>query len=290
MLRRLVDRSLVVRDGAVGEDVGYRLLEPVRQYALEQLEARSGAAIDVRQQHATYFAALVDLLGPALRVPQDATEFTGVLVQIEQEYPNIRVAIVWALASDHEEIVAQIGWALCTFWWYRDQQREPRAWMEQALAQRERFSPQTRARGLLALAVTLYRAAASHSFDASHEAASLFEQSDDKAEQTYALLVVGLACLQSGNVSEAISAFAHARDLSQNVGNPWLANVTANHLGLVLAYTDSYTQVTPELAQVLATAKAQHDTWNELLALFNYALVAQAQGDTGRVAYFCRQL
>jgi predicted ATPase len=54
VLSGLVEKSLVVSKAAEPEGVRYRLLEPIRQYAMEKLE-ESGEAEDAKRTHAEYF-------------------------------------------------------------------------------------------------------------------------------------------------------------------------------------------------------------------------------------------
>ena len=56
LLTLLVDKSLVVADNSGGR-TRYRLLETVRQYALEKL-AESGEADAVRARHRDYYTAM----------------------------------------------------------------------------------------------------------------------------------------------------------------------------------------------------------------------------------------
>jgi predicted ATPase/class 3 adenylate cyclase len=62
---QLVDKSLVVADAAAAS-VRYRMLETIRQYADEHLEA-SGDAHTARARHASYFATLAEKNRAALR-------------------------------------------------------------------------------------------------------------------------------------------------------------------------------------------------------------------------------
>jgi predicted ATPase len=63
LLARLVAASLVAVDPESGGQVRYRLLEPLRQYGLERLEARGARAIQHR--HAEFFLALALEVEPA---------------------------------------------------------------------------------------------------------------------------------------------------------------------------------------------------------------------------------
>ena len=55
LLGQLVDRSLVVADEFEGH-VRYRLLETIRQYAIEELDT-SGLADETRRRHAAHWCS-----------------------------------------------------------------------------------------------------------------------------------------------------------------------------------------------------------------------------------------
>ncbi|MGW4797355.1 ATP-binding protein [Nonomuraea sp. NPDC004297] len=73
----LVDKSLVVLDGEVAGQARYRLLETVREYALEQL-AESGEEAELRRRHLTALARLAasfkESLAPGVRTSWPVVE------------------------------------------------------------------------------------------------------------------------------------------------------------------------------------------------------------------------
>ena len=75
----------------------YRLLEPVRQYALEKLE-ESGEDGDAKHAHAQYFLALAEEAEPKLLGPQEAQWYERLEVELE----NIRGVLSYSLEdADH---------------------------------------------------------------------------------------------------------------------------------------------------------------------------------------------
>src|ERR1700735_3943666 len=84
-LALLVDKSLVVADD-IGGSTRYRLLETMRQYALEKL-GESGEADVVRTRHRDYYTALADKLDlPA------GSDYEQRLEQADTEIDNLRAA------------------------------------------------------------------------------------------------------------------------------------------------------------------------------------------------------
>ena len=61
LLASLVDKSLVLRREEEEEAVRYGMLETIRQYALERLEA-SGERAEIRRRHRDYFLTLAETL------------------------------------------------------------------------------------------------------------------------------------------------------------------------------------------------------------------------------------
>ena len=93
VLGQLVDKSLVVADDADGP-VRYRLLETIRQYARERLDA-SGDPGALRRRHADHYIALAEAAGPHLR-RREHLEWTNV---IERDIDNYRAALDWAVET-----------------------------------------------------------------------------------------------------------------------------------------------------------------------------------------------
>ncbi|MEX1008121.1 MAG: BTAD domain-containing putative transcriptional regulator [Acidimicrobiia bacterium] len=94
---QLVDKSLVVVDDTDG-GVRYRLLETIRQYARERLDA-SGDPVALRRRHADHYVALAETAGPHLR-SQDHLEWTSV---VTRDVDNCRAALDWAVETPSPE-------------------------------------------------------------------------------------------------------------------------------------------------------------------------------------------
>jgi predicted ATPase/DNA-binding SARP family transcriptional activator len=107
----LVDKSLVIATPGV-DGTRYRLLEPLRQWAQEQL-VLAGDLDSVRLAHAHHFARLVADLSPAYHRRGQEVALRRTLV----DYPNIRLALA-TLADvgdvDHHHLAMTFG--LFSFW------------------------------------------------------------------------------------------------------------------------------------------------------------------------------
>jgi tetratricopeptide (TPR) repeat protein len=90
VLARLVDKSLVIVVPQPGLDARYRMLEPIREFAMEQLAA-AGEEAALRSRHLDYYLSLATNMEPAEGPPRD----TG-MSPLAVELDNIRSALDWA--------------------------------------------------------------------------------------------------------------------------------------------------------------------------------------------------
>jgi predicted ATPase len=97
LLGRLVDKSLVVADDQGGA-TRYRLLETIRQYAAERLEA-AGEAEAIRDRHAEHYATFAAGVGEGL-CGRDEVSWTS---RLYEELDNLRVALAWSVGAGNAD-------------------------------------------------------------------------------------------------------------------------------------------------------------------------------------------
>ncbi len=102
-LAHLVDKSLVIADSGDDGSVRYRLLESIRQYARERLEA-SGDTSGVRRRHADHYVEVAEIAAPHLRSP-DQLAWAEALAR---DTDNFRVVLDWALETASVEHVCRM--------------------------------------------------------------------------------------------------------------------------------------------------------------------------------------
>ncbi len=146
LLSGLVGKSLVVAEDANASTVRYRLLEPVRQYALERLDEHRKVE-ELRRRHAEFFVALAEAAEPKLWGSEEKVW----LDRLEDELDNIRAALAWTIENREAELGLRLAGALYRFWWAQGYYREGRGWLERALAVEGRVSVWARAKALDAL-------------------------------------------------------------------------------------------------------------------------------------------
>jgi DNA-binding SARP family transcriptional activator len=279
LLSRLVDQSLVVAEtGAVDAVPRYRMLEPVRQYALELLE-QSGEAHDVRDRHAALFMALAKQAHRELRGPGQV-EWMQRLVQ---ENDNLRAAMAWALSSDDFETAAWLGWSLWPFWWYRGNHREGRRFMEATLEGASELSPGTRIRATVAVAVMAYGQADNEAV-VEHMSALLElsrQVGGDAYAEAYARAGLGLVAINRGDLVKAEARLEEALPLFLESGELWTASQTHTWLGTVLLLQGDLEGAVARFEEGLSLARWIEDRAAIYNTLYALAQVALLRGEPG---------
>jgi predicted ATPase len=127
-LAALVEQGLVWQDEQPDGDARFGMLETIREYGLERLQA-SGEEEAVRQSHAAWFLALTE----GYDTGSISARF-ALLNRMERELANFRVALAWTEQAVDTEIGLRLATALTGFWHVRSHRSEGRGWLERALA------------------------------------------------------------------------------------------------------------------------------------------------------------
>jgi predicted ATPase len=138
LLGNLVDKSLVVAQPRApdGGQVRYRLLETLREYALERL-TRESSGTGAMDRHARYFLELAERADNQYWAGDEAPALSS----IEPDHDNFRAALRHFLASGGFESAARLAGGLSMFWFIRGHCNEGRAWLREVLGQIQSAGP-----------------------------------------------------------------------------------------------------------------------------------------------------
>jgi predicted ATPase/class 3 adenylate cyclase len=129
LVDRLVVKSLVVAEDRDG-GVRYRLLETVRQYALDRL-VRAEEVVEARDAHLRWATDLVAQAESVLWFGGDEVTW---LTRLDMEDGNVRAALEWALERAELSRAASIVWGLFSWLTARGRAREGLEWSQRLLA------------------------------------------------------------------------------------------------------------------------------------------------------------
>jgi predicted ATPase/DNA-binding CsgD family transcriptional regulator len=124
-LDQLVGGSLVVVESR-DETTRYRLLDTIRDYALQQLHAAAESATFFRRQLA-YLVSISEQ-----HAPEELNANHALLM--ERELDNLRATMVWALEHGEAESALRLATAASSLWYLRGYYAEGCFWLDRLLA------------------------------------------------------------------------------------------------------------------------------------------------------------
>ena len=233
VLAALVDKFLVVQDAepGIGSGAGrYRVLEPVRHYARQWLEA-AGEFDLMRSAHAGYFGMLADgtdrHISGGGRVDGDAW-----LRTVDREYSNMRAALDWTQRPGADASPAQqLVLTLWRYWRTRGHHREGRQWIEGALAVDPGAFTVERARVLEVAGALAARQGETESARAPlSEALTIYERLGELRGVATVRGHLGRLALDHNEIDEARSCLTGALEAYEGLGDQ--AGAASAHAGL----------------------------------------------------------
>jgi predicted ATPase/class 3 adenylate cyclase/DNA-binding CsgD family transcriptional regulator len=219
-LSLLVDKSLVVAESSGGR-TRYRLLETVRQYALEKL-GESGEADAVRTRHRDHYAAMAALLDAPGRSTGDECR----LEQVEFEIDNLRAAFEWSRENADIERAATLASSLYPLWLNGSRIRDGLAWFASIFSDENapdlEKTPLVHARVLSDRAMLDAWAGVPASVDQAQRALEIARQGDDPALLARALTACGFIAGNGDNPRAAVEYFDEGITLARAVDDKWV--------------------------------------------------------------------
>jgi predicted ATPase len=215
LVSRLVDKSLVVVIEE-GDEVRYRLLEPVRQYAGEKLTTE-GEAAEAGRRHHEHYLAVVDGWGETV-----TAHFNWPLRLVASEQENLRSALEWAWREGDLAAALRLISAQSMFWLWGGH-FEGCNWTERVVAEARSLGVPVSWPVLAALGMLLQtfgRANPETCEALFEESLSIATQGGDPAGVAFAQWVVGTFQLMLGQKAAARSLIEQAAAEFERTGDP----------------------------------------------------------------------
>ncbi len=272
----LLAKSLIEPADASGAVPRFRMLDMVKEYALEQLAA-SGEEEAVKRQHADYYLHLAETAERHLLRPE-----RGVwLERLDREHDNVRAALTWSSENAAVEIGLPLAGALAWYWYLRGNLQEGRAFLERLLAQNGQADCSA-ARGKALYGVSLLMRTQGDIELASQEAeqsVSLFRGLTDTYWLALALARLGDIQVSQGKLETARSSLEESRRLFQKQHLPLMEAFVLRYLGQTAFASQNLMEAKTLFEQSLALFQQEQDILGEALTLGALGAVAMAQGD-----------
>jgi predicted ATPase/DNA-binding winged helix-turn-helix (wHTH) protein len=269
LLANLVDKSLVTVDAA-GER--YHLLETVREYAREQLEA-SGEAAEVRDRHLQHFLAFASRARVELVGPSQASWYRSV----DAELDDILAAQRWCDEAGQAMLGLRLISSLKGYWVNRGLIALAREVMLAALeAVPERGRQRARTlydAGQMGYFMGLFAEARGQL----EECVGIARAIGDKVLVGLALQPLGLACAGAGDPAAARPYLEEAIALAREEQEPRRVAARINSLAQLYRMEGDFAAAEPLYEHVVELSRGLGDQQSEAIALLNLAMTAAAR-------------
>jgi predicted ATPase len=290
-LSSLVDNSLVQAEPH-GAEPRFRLLDTVREYALQRLRETADWTA-VHDRHAAYFLALAEPTESESHGPGQLAW----LNRLEIRHDNLAAALSWLTSTGQLGKAVHMIWATWRFWWLHGHAEELGQYTEKIVASSQDMAAHDRA---LALSGSGFVSLSSGDVKT---AELLFGQSLPLYRQSQDPLGGGLAAAALGHLLAARQDHRRATELLEQTrhqldtaGTGTLAGAKRVQYLLVLALTENFLgqiqlsggqhdRAARHFASGLRAARDAPDRFTILVSLYDLALSSQAQGNlTGATA------
>lgn len=314
-LNRLKEKSLIHQTQVDEQTVTFLMLETLREYALEQLQA-SGEFENLQRAHAGYYLHLTEKAEPNLTGASQVEWFN----RLETEQHNIEAALEWLLKGGGFEGAGRMAAVLWRVWGAHSRLSAGSGWMERVLANADALPTLVRAKvthgagrlqylqyhlpkaaEYLKASLSLYQQGGDQPGQA---AATLslgeiaFRQGDLLAAEGYfqsslALYVaigdqagfarclgqLGRLALREGNLPGAESLFQQSLELVRQYGSAESTALVMNDLAEVLRARGKYTEAATLYRESMALYRQLDFDAGVAVMLHNLGQVARQQGD-----------
>jgi tetratricopeptide (TPR) repeat protein len=278
LLMTLIDKSLVVFRGQQDDTDGrYHLLEMVRQYAGETLQA-SGEEEEVRRRHQQWCLTFAEQAEPALRTSEQEVWLT----RLDREYGNLRDALDRGqMAAQASEAGLRIAAALWRFWGVRGRYSEGREYLERVLGNQEAQARTAARAKALSGAGNLAHFQSDYTTARAlyHESLGIRKELQDKLGTAELLSKLGQVEVDWGDYAAAKRLYNESLSLRRELKDQRGIADSVNILGTVADIQGDYASARALYEESLSIHRKLGEPLSIATLLYNLGTVAYNQGD-----------
>jgi predicted ATPase/DNA-binding CsgD family transcriptional regulator len=271
----LVAQSLLHQIEAVGAEPRYVMLETIREYAREQLDA-SGEAEETRRRHAIFYLEF----GEAMAGRLGGAGMAETLNRLATELPNLRGALAWSLEPGGDvDAGLRLATALSPFWRFRGHLSEGRRWLDMALAAGP--TPMTtRIDGFVAAAeVAIFQGEYVTARALAQEGLNLVTVHGYPGGEARAWFMLAIAMEFQGDLDQAVPLWWEVVERRDALGASHWTSRSLACLADALQMQGDLHHAEALAMEALALARVAGHAWSEVLALGVLAHIAVDRAD-----------
>jgi predicted ATPase/DNA-binding SARP family transcriptional activator/Tfp pilus assembly protein PilF len=272
-LAELQESSLILAEEQ-GEEVRFRMLETLREYAGDQLSSHERDRL--QERYGDYFLQFAEEAETHL----SGTDQADWLTLLDLEHDNLRAALQFSRGEQGEAGMRLCG-ALQRFWWTRGYLAEGRAWCEAALgAQGAQERTAARAKALNGAGVLAWHHGDWNSAWAYHEESLAIQREiGDRQGVAASLNSLGNAARNQGDYASARVYFEESLAIQREIRDRSGIARSLHNLGMMAGGQGDYTSARAYFEESLAIRREIGDRSGIADSLGNLGTVVHAQGD-----------
>lgn len=255
VISSLIDKSLLIQKQMKDGESRFRMLEVVRDFALEMLE-NEGSAEDAKRKHAEFFVELAATAEPLLQGPESELWLSN----LEEEHDNLRAAMNWGLEADPEKAV-RLAVAVRNYWLVKSHLTEGFGWLR--AASEAAFEPEPALRFKLLNGLGL-AARFRGDFDTARRA---YEQglaagieAGDRAGTALSNRGLGLVAMQQGDLDAAKVYFDAGLAISRELADKYGIAMSLSFLGDLARTEGRYADARPNFVEAVGLFRELENT------------------------------
>ncbi|MFJ4890806.1 ATP-binding protein [Streptomyces sp. NPDC088788] len=285
VLDALLAQSVLSREETAA-GVRYRMLDTVRAYGAEWLEA-TGDAERLRRRHRDWYMGLATWCELDWFSPRQGE----VAARVETELPNLRCALEFSLTEPDDAHLGQyLAGALWFYWVGCGRLSEGRHWLERSV-ELDGDRDQSRLKALWVLGyVAVLQGDSVPALSALHECREEAERAENAVAIAYAEHRTGCLALVTDDMTRAETLLRSALDRYHEIGE-LNSNVLMGQveLAMALAFQGDLPGAVKLCEDVRRVCEDHGERWALGYALYVLAYEAQAGGDPGRARDLLRR-
>ena len=273
-LTALVDRSLLRPLDRDSDATRYLMLETIREFARERLDA-SGDGATLRRHHAEWALALAETAQQELFGPDQAIWAH----RLAADHDNLRAALSWAIRND-PVLAVRLASALWFFWYAEGDLVGGRRWLERALAAGSAAPPALRALAMNNLGNLTYEmgdlARAQELYEGS---LALRTELGDRGGMADSLNNLGMLATARGDLAGGRERLEASIAIRTDMGQPHGSAPTFNNLGDIAILEGNSELARANNERAMALGREWGNTRRVAHSLHNIGLAHRCAGD-----------
>jgi non-specific serine/threonine protein kinase len=311
-LTALADKSLLrgpwdSNAGEVEWRPRFSMLETIREYAREQLEAEGETRVAM-ERYAAYYVGLAEEAESQLGGGKQ-----GEWLQcLEEEHDNLRAVLRWAIDGAEADTAIRLVGSLWRFWYRHAHITEGRRWLEAALENAEMRmrnaeyvegdpnNPQSAIRNSQwreVLAKALNGAGAFASIQGDFAAArerfeaslALRRELGDKQSIANSLINLGTVAQEQGDFESALPLLEESLALGRELGEKRGIGIALNNLSTLFKQQGDNARARVLQEEALSLRKELGDQWGVAMSFTNLGAIAEEQRDYASARSYLEQ-